>query len=59
VSEIKYFLNHQKCKDQETAQTEYTFFLKHLKNGRLDYAYLLTDSAPWCSLVSESTDSGS
>jgi hypothetical protein len=54
VSEIKYFLNHQKSKDQKTAQTEYTFFLKHLNNSRLDYAYFKEQKLPIGSGVVES-----
>jgi hypothetical protein len=46
VNEIKHFLDHKKSKDQETGQTEYNFFLKHLENGRLDYAYFKEQKLP-------------
>jgi hypothetical protein len=54
VNEINYFLNKKKCKDQETAQTEYNFFLNHLEKGHLDYAYFKEQKLPIGSGVVES-----
>jgi hypothetical protein len=54
VSEIKHFLDNKKSKDQETGQTEYNFFLKHLEKGRLDYAYFKEQKLPIGSGVVES-----
>jgi len=54
VSEIKYFLDNKKSKDQKTAHTEYSFFLKHLKKGRLNYACFKEQKLPIGSGVVES-----
>jgi hypothetical protein len=54
VSEIKHFLDNKKSKDQETVQTEYNFFLKHLEKGRLNYAYFKEQKLPIGSGVVES-----
>jgi hypothetical protein len=54
LSEIKHFLDHQKGQDQQTGQTEYNFFRKHLENGRLDYAYFKEQKLPIGSGVVES-----
>jgi hypothetical protein len=54
VNEIKHFLDNKTSKDQETAQTEYTFFLKHLEKDRLDYAYFKEQKWPIGSGVVES-----
>ena len=54
LSEIKHFLDNKKSKDQETVQTEYNFFLKHLEKGRLNYAYFKEQKLPIGSGVVES-----
>jgi hypothetical protein len=54
VSEINHFLAHHKSQAQKTVQTEYTFFRKHLDNGRLDYAYFKEQKLPIGSGVVES-----
>lgn len=54
VSEIKRLLDNKKSKDQETTQTEYNFFLNHLKKGRLDYADFKEQKLPIGSGVVES-----
>jgi len=54
VNEIKHFLNNKKSEDQKTAQTEYNFFLTHLENGHLDYAYFKEQKLPIGSGVVES-----
>ena len=54
VSEIKHFLDNKKSKDQKTVQTEYNFFFKHWKKGRLDYADFKEQKLPVGSGVVES-----
>ncbi len=54
VSEIKRFLDNKKNKHQKTVQTEYNFFLKHQKKGRLDYADFKEQKLPIGSGVVES-----
>ena len=54
VNEIKHFLDNKKNKDQKTVQTEYNFFFKHQKKGRLDYADFKEQKLPIGSGVVES-----
>jgi hypothetical protein len=54
VNEIKHFLDNKKNKDQDTVLTEYNFFLKHRKKGRLDYADFKEQKLPIGSGVVES-----
>ncbi len=54
INEIKHFLVNKKNNVQDTVQTEYNFFFKHQKKGRLDYADFKEQKLPIGSGVVES-----